>query len=160
MKSPVVAKLLDNSKFVLRDSKSNYQNRFLWQSFDYPVETLLPEMKIGWDLKTGHETFLCSWRIPYDPSSKGLSFKLGTQGYMSSIVPIRSMEWIRVQWHTVRAVNWASCPWTGYGLEQKTNGQIIGHMTNFVRGPYEHAQLLKLTSILILCYKLNSTTAK
>ncbi|OAP12950.1 hypothetical protein AXX17_AT1G41440 [Arabidopsis thaliana] len=58
VKSPVVAELLDNGNFVLRDSKINYQNRFLWQSFDYPVDTLLPEMKIGRDLKTGYETFL------------------------------------------------------------------------------------------------------
>jgi len=60
----VVAELLDNGNFVLRDSKINYQNRFLWQSFDYPVDTLLPEMKIGRDLKTGYETFLSFWRLP------------------------------------------------------------------------------------------------
>ncbi|KAL9859253.1 putative bulb-type lectin domain-containing protein [Arabidopsis thaliana] len=64
VKSPVVAELLDNGNFVLRDSKINYQNRFLWQSFDYPVDTLLPEMKIGRDLKTGYETFLSFWRLP------------------------------------------------------------------------------------------------
>ncbi|ESQ36973.1 hypothetical protein EUTSA_v10002984mg, partial [Eutrema salsugineum] len=80
VKSPVVAELLANGNFVLRESTTKDPNRFLWQSFDFPVDTLLPEMKIGLDLKTGHDKFLKSWKSPNDPSSGDLSFKLETQG--------------------------------------------------------------------------------
>ncbi|CAA7016182.1 unnamed protein product [Microthlaspi erraticum] len=80
VKSPVVAELLNNGNFVLRDYKTKDPNRFLWQSFDFPVDTILPGMKIGWDLKTGHNRFLRSWRSPNDPSSGDFSFKLDTGG--------------------------------------------------------------------------------
>ncbi|KAK6917406.1 Bulb-type lectin domain [Dillenia turbinata] len=32
-----------------------------WQSFDYPTDTLLPNMKIGLDRKTGLNRFITSW---------------------------------------------------------------------------------------------------
>ncbi|VVB12209.1 unnamed protein product [Arabis nemorensis] len=78
---PVVAELLDNGNFVLRDSNNNNPNVFLWQSFDFPTDTLLPEMKLGWDLKTGFNRFLSSWSSPDDPSSGDFSFKLETRGF-------------------------------------------------------------------------------
>uniref|UniRef100_A0A0D3CY94 Bulb-type lectin domain-containing protein n=1 Tax=Brassica oleracea var. oleracea TaxID=109376 RepID=A0A0D3CY94_BRAOL len=49
-RSPLVAELLDNGNFVLRHSNNN---EYLWQSFDFPTDTLLPDMKLGWDNKTG-----------------------------------------------------------------------------------------------------------
>lgn len=80
VKSPLVAELLANGNFVLRDSKTNDPNQFLWQSFDFPVDTLLPEMKLGRNLKTRHDNFLTSWKSPNDPSSGDFSFKLDTRG--------------------------------------------------------------------------------
>ena len=65
VRSPVVAELLDNGNFVLRDSNNN---EYLWQSFHFPTDTLLPDMKLGWDLKSGRNRFLRSRKAPDDPS--------------------------------------------------------------------------------------------
>ena len=51
VKNPI-AQLLDTGNFVVRDAKSNSADGFSWQSFDYPTDTFLPGMKLGWNLKT------------------------------------------------------------------------------------------------------------
>ncbi|KAJ0240198.1 S-locus glycoprotein domain-containing protein [Hirschfeldia incana] len=77
--SPLVAELLDNGNFVLRDLNNNNDlDVFLWQSFDFLTDTLLPEMKLGWDHKTGLNRYLRSWRNQDDPSSGDFSTKLET----------------------------------------------------------------------------------
>ncbi|KAL9818314.1 putative receptor-like serine/threonine-protein kinase SD1-8 RLK-Pelle-DLSV family [Arabidopsis thaliana] len=81
VRSPLVAELLDNGNFVLRDSKNSAPDGVLWQSFDFPTDTLLPEMKLGWDAKTGFNRFIRSWKSPDDPSSGDFSFKLETEGF-------------------------------------------------------------------------------
>nr|AGN12796.1 Lal2 S-domain receptor kinase [Leavenworthia alabamica] len=70
---PLVAELLDNGNFVLR-----YSNRksFLWQSFDYPTDTLLPGMKLGWDRTKNLNKTLTSWASLYDPSSGNYDFEI------------------------------------------------------------------------------------
>ncbi|KAF8052888.1 hypothetical protein N665_1494s0003 [Sinapis alba] len=82
LRSPVVAELLDNGNFVLRDSNNNDQEEgYLWQSFDFPTDTLLPDMKLGWVLKSGINRFLRSRKTPDDPSSGDLSTKFETRGF-------------------------------------------------------------------------------
>ncbi|XP_039140728.1 S-locus-specific glycoprotein S13-like isoform X2 [Dioscorea cayenensis subsp. rotundata] len=60
-----VAQLLDDGNFVIREANSS---EFAWQSFDYPTDTLLSGMKFGWDLRTGLNRNLTSWRSNDDPS--------------------------------------------------------------------------------------------
>ncbi|KAF3453296.1 hypothetical protein FNV43_RR03736 [Rhamnella rubrinervis] len=62
------AKLLDSGNLVFSDEGG----RVLWQSFDYPTDTFLPGMKIGW-YKLVSDTRptmrnLVSWANPKDPS--------------------------------------------------------------------------------------------
>lgn len=79
MRSPVVAELLANGNFVMRYANNNNDpSGVLWQSFDYPTDTLLPEMKLGLDLKTGSNRYLRSWKSPDDPASGDHSYKLET----------------------------------------------------------------------------------
>ncbi|KAH9651431.1 G-type lectin S-receptor-like serine/threonine-protein kinase [Citrus sinensis] len=76
-KSPV-AQLLDTGNLVLRENFSNNtsEGSYLWQSFDFPSDTLLPGMKVGWDLKTGRERYLTSWRTADDPSPGKFTYRL------------------------------------------------------------------------------------
>ncbi|XP_030517937.1 G-type lectin S-receptor-like serine/threonine-protein kinase At1g11330 [Rhodamnia argentea] len=48
-----VLQLLDNGNLVLRDDKNGSLDTYAWQSFNYPTDTFLPEMRLGWDLKIG-----------------------------------------------------------------------------------------------------------
>ncbi|KAJ4836175.1 hypothetical protein Tsubulata_004994 [Turnera subulata] len=65
--SPIV-QLLDSGNLVLRDRDDGRSGSYLWQSFDYPSDTLLPGMKLGWDLKRGLNRRITSWRSPDDPA--------------------------------------------------------------------------------------------
>ncbi|XP_031276357.1 receptor-like serine/threonine-protein kinase SD1-8 [Pistacia vera] len=75
----------------------------MWQSFDYPSDTLLTGMKLGWNLKTGFERYLTSWRSVDDPSATDFSFRLeindAPQLYISSSSKkvARSGPWNGVQ---------------------------------------------------------------
>ncbi|PIN19292.1 Non-specific serine/threonine protein kinase [Handroanthus impetiginosus] len=70
------ATILDNGNFVLRAlNPDGAINRTLWQSFDYPTDTLLPGMKLGINFRTGHKWSLTSWISDQVPASG--SFTLG-----------------------------------------------------------------------------------
>nr|CAD1829406.1 unnamed protein product [Ananas comosus var. bracteatus] len=65
-----VAQLLDSGNFVLKaDAGDSDGYGFLWQSFDYPTDTLLPGMKLGWDFRRGLDRALTTWKSPDDPSA-------------------------------------------------------------------------------------------
>ncbi|KAL2326106.1 hypothetical protein Fmac_025164 [Flemingia macrophylla] len=55
-----IATLLDTGNFVLQQFHPNGSKSLLWQSFDYPSDTLLPTMKLGVNRKTGHHWLLRS----------------------------------------------------------------------------------------------------
>nr|XP_048319550.1 G-type lectin S-receptor-like serine/threonine-protein kinase At1g67520 [Ziziphus jujuba var. spinosa] len=64
------ATLLENGNFVLREMNSNGSSgRVLWQSFDYPTDTLLPGMKLGVNHKIGRNWSLTSWLADDTPAS-------------------------------------------------------------------------------------------
>ncbi|CAI0422931.1 unnamed protein product [Linum tenue] len=69
------AVLLDSGNFVLRElnpEDGGSVERQLWQSFDYPTDTLLPGMKLGANLRTGHV-----WSLkPWFASQIGFSWRL------------------------------------------------------------------------------------
>ncbi|KAM6595340.1 hypothetical protein CsatA_005864 [Cannabis sativa] len=65
-REPLV-QLLDNGNLVLRDEKDANTTKYLWESFDYPTDTMLPGMKLGWDLRRGLNRRLSSWKSSDDP---------------------------------------------------------------------------------------------
>ncbi|KAL5548124.1 hypothetical protein UlMin_003355 [Ulmus minor] len=63
------AQLLESGNLVRREYDNMSSNLYLWQSFDYPTDTLLVGMKLGWDLNTGFERYSTSWKSADDPST-------------------------------------------------------------------------------------------
>lgn len=70
--SSVVAEILSNGNFVLRYSDDNRGDSFLWESFDYPTDTLLP----GSDSAKGVNRSLTSWISNNKPSIGIYSYAL------------------------------------------------------------------------------------
>lgn len=75
-----VAQLLGTGNFVLKDAENDNTENCLWQSFDYPSDTLLPGMKLGWNRKTGLNRHLTSWKSSSDPSSGNYTNNLDPHG--------------------------------------------------------------------------------
>ncbi|CAK9327380.1 unnamed protein product [Citrullus colocynthis] len=82
MKQPVV-QLLNTGNLVLGESGSE---NYVWQSFDYPSDTLLPGMKLGWDSKTGLNRKLTSWKSSNDPSSGAFTYSIETDGLPQFVI--------------------------------------------------------------------------
>ncbi|KAJ4718141.1 G-type lectin S-receptor-like serine/threonine-protein kinase [Melia azedarach] len=77
------ATLLKNGNFVLYEMNADgSERRMLWQSFDYPTDVLLPEMKLGINLQTGQQWFIRSWNI-YTSPAEG-SYTLGMDPNISN----------------------------------------------------------------------------
>ncbi|KAL2327801.1 hypothetical protein Fmac_021228 [Flemingia macrophylla] len=53
----------------------------LWQSFDYPCDTWMSGMKIGWNLVTGLERYVSSWKSVDDPAEGEYAYKMDRRGY-------------------------------------------------------------------------------
>ncbi|KAL9668421.1 hypothetical protein QQ045_002802 [Rhodiola kirilowii] len=57
-----------------RDSLNN--GEYVWESFDHPCDTLLPGMKLGWDMRCGVYRKLSSLRAVSDPNLGEFEFGL------------------------------------------------------------------------------------
>ncbi|KAI3869012.1 hypothetical protein MKX03_002864 [Papaver bracteatum] len=72
VKNPT-AQLLDTGNFVLRDDK---RESYIWQSFDYPCDSLIAGMKLGWSLKENRNWSMSSWKNADDPSPGDFTYKI------------------------------------------------------------------------------------
>ncbi|KAG5047179.1 hypothetical protein JHK86_016585 [Glycine max] len=104
-----VAELLDNGNLVVRNEGDTDPEAYLWQSFDYPSDTLLPGMKLGWDLRTALEWKITAWKSPEDPSPGDFSFRLNLYNY-----PEFYLMKGRVKYHRLG-------PWNGLYFSGATN---------------------------------------
>ncbi|KAJ8761632.1 hypothetical protein K2173_004408 [Erythroxylum novogranatense] len=93
-----MAQLTDTGNLVLLQQDSK---RVLWQSFDYPTDTLLPNMKLGLDKKTGLDRFLSSWKSKDDPGTGDIYFRIDPTGYPQLSLYKGSQK------------RWRAGPWTG-----------------------------------------------
>ncbi|KAG5234836.1 G-type lectin S-receptor serine/threonine-protein kinase [Salix suchowensis] len=98
MMTDCLAQLLDTGNLVLvqRDSK-----RVLWQSFDHATDTLLPDMKLGLDLKIGLNWSLSSWKSKDDPGTGTVSYGIDASGFAQLFLYKDQTRW------------WRGGPWTG-----------------------------------------------
>ncbi|KAF7126341.1 hypothetical protein RHSIM_Rhsim11G0022500 [Rhododendron simsii] len=69
------AQLLDSGNLVLFQGESG-SGGVVWQSFDHPTNTMLPNMKLGLDRTTGREWFLTTWKSRDDPGTGEYSYRV------------------------------------------------------------------------------------
>ncbi|KAL0012572.1 hypothetical protein SO802_007680 [Lithocarpus litseifolius] len=74
-----VLQLLNTGNLVLKDSNDE-SYAYSWQSFNHPCDTLLPGMKLGWNLMTKQNWFLTSWKSLQDPSPGDFTYKVDPRG--------------------------------------------------------------------------------
>ncbi|XP_030974403.1 G-type lectin S-receptor-like serine/threonine-protein kinase At4g27290 isoform X2 [Quercus lobata] len=101
--NPIV-QLLDSGNLVLREENEENPENYLWQSFDYPSDTWLPGMKLGWDLRTGLERRLTAWKSPDDPSPGELSWGVELHNYPETVIKKGTEKFFRTG------------PWNGHGF--------------------------------------------
>ncbi|GLT56880.1 hypothetical protein SLA2020_298940 [Shorea laevis] len=106
-----VAQLLDSGNLVVKDGKPE---NYLWQSFDYPSDTLLPgyiaTRNEAWKkLQNWVDRFLSSWRSTDDPAPGQYSARIVTRGFPQLLIEKGSKIQHRVG------------PWNGNGFEMLTS---------------------------------------
>ncbi|KAM4113086.1 hypothetical protein ACJW30_05G192100 [Castanea mollissima] len=102
-----LAQLLDSGNLILIHNETT-SSLVLWQSFDYPTDTTLPNMKLGLDRRTNLSRILTSWKSKDDPGTGTCSYVLNTNSsspelylYKSNILWWRSGHWNGIGWSGV-----------------------------------------------------------
>jgi hypothetical protein len=93
------ARILDNGNLVLSDGVGG---AVAWEGFDYPTDTLLPEMKLGIDYVKRKNRTLTSWKSLSDPSPGPVAMVMDTNGDPQVFI-----------WNGAEKV-WRSGPWDGF----------------------------------------------
>ncbi|KAL8127209.1 G-type lectin S-receptor-like serine/threonine-protein kinase At4g27290 [Apium graveolens] len=81
-----VLQLLDSGNLVIRDGADTDTEKYLWQSFDKPGNTQLPGAKLGWNLETGLERYISSWKSDDDPSPGNYTLHADRNGFPQIIL--------------------------------------------------------------------------
>ncbi|CAL2240449.1 unnamed protein product [Prunus armeniaca] len=81
-----VSQLMDSGNLVVKDGNETNPDSFLWQSFDYPCDTFLPEMKLGWDFVTGLDRYASSWKSTDDPAPGEFSVGMDRRGLPQVVI--------------------------------------------------------------------------
>ena len=131
------AQLLDSGNLVMKNGNDGNPENFLWQSFDYPCNTLLPGMKLGWNRVTGLDRYLSSWKSADDPSIGTFTYGIDPSGSPQIFV------------RNVSVVTFRSGPW---------NGIRFSGYPHFTPNPvYTYDFVLNEKEIYFIYYLVNSS---
>ncbi|KAM0951472.1 putative S-locus glycoprotein [Dioscorea sansibarensis] len=124
-----VAQLLDDGNFVIREANSS---EFAWQSFDYPTNTLLSGMKLGWDLRTGLNRNLTPWRSNDDPSPGSYVLSMDLEGLpQCNLWSGSTKKWRSGPWNGITFSNIEERPSiTGFHFGLVSNKDEVYYMYN------------------------------
>uniref|UniRef100_A0A830BTY6 Receptor-like serine/threonine-protein kinase n=1 Tax=Phtheirospermum japonicum TaxID=374723 RepID=A0A830BTY6_9LAMI len=107
-RNPVVH-LLDTGNLIVREENDDRPENYLWQSFDYPTDTVLLGMDFGWNLVKKHERYLSSWTSADDPSQGEFTLHLDITGYPEVVIRRGDAVQYRIgPWNGVRFSGGAS----------------------------------------------------
>ncbi|GKV53492.1 hypothetical protein SLEP1_g60013 [Rubroshorea leprosula] len=122
------ATLQVDGNFVLQELNSDGSVKGnLWQSFDHPTDTLLPGMKLGFNLKTGFNWTLTSRRSFFSPASGSFTLAVDPND-TKQLVILRPDD-----------VYWRSGPWqrSSSGFPHLKSLQDSGYNFSFTQNEYE-----------------------
>lgn len=97
-----VAVLTDTGNLELRELNpdGSVGDKKLWQSFDYPTDTLLLGMRLGFNFKTGHKWSLTSWVSDKLPALGPFTLGIDPNSTKQLIMWIRGeIHWRSGVWH-------------------------------------------------------------
>ncbi|KAF3643960.1 G-type lectin S-receptor-like serine/threonine-protein kinase [Capsicum annuum] len=112
-----VAMLLDSGNLVVKGANDGNAENFLWQSFDFPTDTHLPDMKLGKNFKTGLEVYLSAWKNDNDPTPGEYTLHIDPTGYPQGIIRRGTRE-------SARAGPWNGLRWSGAPAPLQTQSSI------------------------------------
>ncbi|KAJ8537838.1 hypothetical protein K7X08_014378 [Anisodus acutangulus] len=103
-----IAMLLDSGNLVVKDANDDSPENFLWQSFHFPTDTHLPDMKLGKNFKTGHEVYLSAWKNDNDPAPGEFTRNVDPTGYPQVLTKLGTNVSNRIgPWNGLR---WSGAP--------------------------------------------------
>ncbi|KAH7842146.1 hypothetical protein Vadar_001974 [Vaccinium darrowii] len=138
------ATLLDSGNLVLFDRRSG---ALLWRSFDYPSDTLLPGMKLGYDKRNGKKWSMLAWKSKEDPGPGGFSMELDPRTNEFFILKGFQKYWTSGVWkgqnfdlipemraNRMFAFNYVSNENEGYFTYSMKYPQVIGRLVLDISG--------------------------
>ncbi|KAL2462699.1 G-type lectin S-receptor-like serine/threonine-protein kinase CES [Forsythia ovata] len=126
------ATLLNNGNFVLRElNPDGSVKRTLWQSFDYPTDTILPGMRMGINFKTGHRWSLTCWMSKEVPSSGSFTIGGDPNGANQLIIWYQgNMYWTTGVWENGRFANLAKLLDGDFSFISNENEKYLTYSVN------------------------------
>ncbi|GKV51526.1 hypothetical protein SLEP1_g58171 [Rubroshorea leprosula] len=119
--NPVV-RLQDSGNLVLKDRIDGKSEILFWQSFDYPTDTLLAGMKLGWDLRVGLNRQLSAWKSQDDPCPGDLTYGMAPYNFPDTVMWKGSKKYFMLG------------PWNGNGfsgqMQFNSNQYLMFNMTS------------------------------
>ncbi|KAG2685167.1 hypothetical protein I3843_10G107900 [Carya illinoinensis] len=144
--NPVV-QLLDSGNLVVRETSEIDPEKHLWQSFDYPTDTLLPDMKMGLNFDSGFDWNLTSWKSSEDPSTGDYSFKLDVHGF-PEIFLLKNQE-----------PKYRSGPWNGIRFSGVPEmAPLNGLKFSFVMDEHEVTYSFSITNAFLISRLIMNST--
>nr|XP_043615913.1 G-type lectin S-receptor-like serine/threonine-protein kinase At4g27290 [Erigeron canadensis] len=140
-----IAKLWSSGNLVIMSEDSRDEENHIWQSFDYPGDTIVSGIKLGKNLVTGREIYLTSWKNPDDPSpgEYSMRFLMVKDKYPQGYLWKSSVKLTRFG------------PYNGYEFAGQTHYNSKDKDIMVLNQEDMHLQFMHNSTIFALMYKLN-----
>ncbi|CAE6184734.1 unnamed protein product [Arabidopsis arenosa] len=94
-----VVSILDTGNFVLSETDTD---RVIWESFNHPTDTFLPQMRVRVNPQTGDNHAFVSWRSETDPSPGNYSLGVDPSGAPEIVLwkGNKTRKWRSGQWNS------------------------------------------------------------
>ncbi|XP_059662575.1 G-type lectin S-receptor-like serine/threonine-protein kinase At4g27290 [Cornus florida] len=155
--SPIL-QMLDTGNLVILDKNSR---DLIWQSFDYPSDTRLPDMKMGhYCLNDDLDRYLVSWKSADDPSPGDFTYRIENHGLPQFVIFKGLVK-------TYRSAAWNGVQFTAHSANQNPLFSPVFVFNDdklcYVYDRYNHSVVTRLTlnqSGVLQRYRVNETSMK